>query len=183
MRVLLTSTDATPTAHTILVLPQDGDGDSFETLSGESVEAGFVTEAENELLTEAVNGSARERAKQGINAKALAADIRWLHNKLAECEHGSKLGLILERGGYVLDDSEATRIDRAKGLKEGDRIAVGPAAKSNTLINAHGMVIAIDGKQVEVEIDAGDRDRLERATGMTVRESETFHIGFLEKLA
>jgi len=83
---------------------------------------------------------------------------------------------------YVLDDSEATRIDRAKGLKVGERVAIGPAAKPKVLVNAHGTAIAIDGKKVEVEIDAGDRDRLERATGEAVRESETFHIGFLEKL-
>lgn len=184
MRVLLTSTDADPTSDTILVLPQDGTGDNFETLTGDRFAAGFAAEADNALLTEAVNASARQRADEGVRAEGLAADVRWLHKALADCEPGSKIALKVERGGYVLDDSQATRIDRAKGLRVGDRVAIGPAvaARKKILVNAHGKALAIDGKQVEVEIDAGDRDRLERATGETVRETETFHIGFLEKL-
>lgn len=184
MRVLLTKPDADPTSTTILVLPQLG-GSTFETLAGERVDIGFVAEVRGEPLTEAVYAGANERNDEFVTAKELTADVRCLHKDLADYESGSKIGLKVDgKGdGYTLDDSEATRINRAEGLKEGDEVAIGPAVRPKTFFNAHGCAASIDGDTVRVTLDPGDRDRVERATGKTVKETMSFPLVGLEKTA
>lgn len=183
MRVLLTKTDADPGPATILVLPQLG-GSSFETLAGERVDFGFAAEVTGEPLTEAMYAGAKERDDDLTSAKDLINDVRWLHKALADYEPGSKFGLkIGPKGGYDLDDSEANRIDRAAGLGEGDDVAVGPTVRPKTFFNARGRVVSIEGDMVHVTLDPGDRDRVERATGKTVKETMSFPLEGLEKLA
>jgi hypothetical protein len=83
---------------------------------------------------------------------------------LSAYEVGSRIGLHIIGRGWALDTSGARRIDRAEGLAEGDRIAVGPTIESQTLINARGRVISLNDEAVWAELDPGDRDRIERAT-------------------
>jgi hypothetical protein len=184
MRVLLTKPGAGPTSATILVLPQLG-GSTFETLAGERVEFGYLAEVRSESLTEAVYAGASERDDDLTTAKELTDDVRWLHKALADYEPGSKIGLKIDpRGqGYVLDDSEATRINRVRGLKEGDEVAIGPALRPKIFFNAHGRASSIDGDIVKVTLDPGDRDRIERATGKIVNETMSFPLAGLERIA
>lgn len=183
MRVLLIKPDAEPSSRSILVLPQLG-GSDFETLAGERVDLGFVAEVPGEPLTEAVYAGAKERGDDDTTAKDLTDDVRWLHKALADYELGSKIGLNIDaRGeGYLLDDSHATRINRAEGLKEGDEVAIGPAIRPKTFFNAHGRVVSIDGDMVQVHLDPGDRDRVERGTGKTAKETMSFPFAGLEKV-
>lgn len=182
MRVLLTKPDAEPTSATILVLPQLG-GSNFETLAGERVDFGFVAEVRGEPLTEAVYAGAKER-DDDTTAKELTDDVRWLHRALADYEPDSRIGLVIDprNEGYILDDSEATRINRAEGLKEGDKVAIGPGMRPKTFFNAHGTAVSIEGDVVQVTLDPGDRDRVERGTGKTVKEPLVFPLAGLEKL-
>lgn len=184
MRALLTKPDAEPSAETVLVLPQLG-GEDFETLAGERVGFGFVAEVPGEPLTEAVYAGTKKRDDDDTTAKDLTDDVRWLHKALADYELGSKMGLSIDpRGdGYLLDDSEATRINRTEGLEEGDEVAIGPAIRPKTFFNAHGRVVSIDGDTVQVQLDPGDRDRVERGTGKTAKEVMSFPLDGLEKVA
>ena len=183
MRVLLTEPGAHPIAATILVVPQVG-GSAFETLSGRRQATGVVAEADNETLVKALSAGLGERDDYAVSAEKMRGDLRWIHKELADYEPGSKIGLGVDpKGrGYVLDGSEAVRINRAEGLAEGDAVAIGPKARPKALFNARGRVISINGAEVEVQVDPGDRDRIERATGKTVDERMTFHILLIERL-
>ena len=182
MRVLLTDPDAEPSSATVLVFSQVG-GSSFETLAGESVDAGFVAEVDGDVLTDAVYSGARERDDEYVTPKNLTDDVRRIHRALADFQPGSKFGVKMNPGGdgYTLDDTEATQINRAEGLEVGDEVAVGPSVSPKTFFNAHGKAVSITGDTVEVALDPGDRDRVARATGKTVSETISFPLAGLEK--
>jgi len=59
---------------------------------------------------------------------------------------------------------------------------VGPTISPRTFLNARGRVVSIKGDKVQVELDAGDRDRIERATGKPERETIPFPLVCVEKL-
>ena len=64
-----------------------------------------------------------------------------------------------------------------------DHVAVGPAVRPKTFFNTRGRVVSIEGDMAHVTLDPGDRDRVERATGKTVKETMSFPLEGLEKLA
>ncbi|HEY2333624.1 MAG TPA: hypothetical protein VGH58_01280 [Solirubrobacterales bacterium] len=164
MRVLLKEGAEKATAASILVLPQEIET-TFGTLSGEAVpEGGIVAQADYSTVARAVATGAKDRAAQSATPEELFKQAVWMARVLSSYEVGSKIGLQIIGRGWALDASEAKRIDRAEGLSVGDAIAVGPTIDSQTLINARGRVVSFIGERVWVELDAGDRDRIERAT-------------------
>jgi hypothetical protein len=182
MRVLLREGAERATAATILVLPQEVET-TFETLSGEAVlNGGIVAEADYAAVADAANTGAKDRAAQTVTAKALLKQVEWMARALSPYEIDSKIGLRIIRHGWALDDSEAKRIDRAEGLSEGDTIAVGPTISPKRFMNARGCVVSIDGDRVAVELEAGDRDRIRRATGKEQAKNVSFPLVCLEKV-
>jgi hypothetical protein len=182
MRVLLKEGAHAATSDSILVPPQLR-GSTLETLSGDPVSKGVLTEIDGKALTSALEAAAQARADEFISVKALLNEVRSLAKGLADYELGSKIGLKPTPRGFALDDSEARRINRAEGLTKGDTIAIGPTITPRTLMNARGRVVSIKGDKVTVELDAGDRDRFERATGKQIAEREEFPLLCVEKVA
>lgn len=183
MRVLLKDATKEPTAENILVSPQRT-VDSFETLSGATAPFGFLADVDYETVTRAVKVGSRRRAGEfRFSIQGMAQDLRKLAEELGKYELGSKLGLRVKGDSYVLIDGEATRIDRAGGLTWEDRVAIGPLVSPKVFMNARGRVeyIRCDGT-VEVELDASDRDRIERATGKRVPKVRKFPLACIEKL-
>ncbi len=182
MKVLLKHGADKATAATVLILPQLID-DALETLSGESAPYGIVAETDEAALVDALNAGARARGHHVLTARALRKEAQWMSKALAGYEVGSKIGLIVKGGGaFRLDDSEAIRVNRAEGLTKGDLVAMGPTVSPRTLMNARGRVLAVKGDRVGVELDAGDCDRCERATGKQVAQRTTFPINTIEKV-
>jgi hypothetical protein len=182
MRVLLKEGADAATSESILVLPQLT-GSMFETLSGESVSKGVVAEVDRKTVTSALNAGARSRKDEFVTAKDLQKDVKWLAKAVGEYELGSKIGLEPTPRGFMLDESEAKRINRAEGLTTGDTIAIGPTISPKTFMNARGRVVSTKGDKVEVRLDDGDRDRIQRATGKGVAEITTIPRNGVEKLA
>jgi hypothetical protein len=180
MRVLLKEGAEKATAATILVLPQL-EGSAFETLSGEDVPRGVVAAADEKTLSAAIKAGVEKRGNDYVDTKALVKGIQWMDKALADYEQSSKIGLDVSKRGYALEDSEATPINRAEGLTEGDTVAIVPRISPKALMNARGRFLSIDGDKVEIELEAGDRDRFQRATGKRAAEHMTFYVGYLEK--
>ncbi len=181
MRVLLKEDAEKATAASILVLPQEIET-TFETLSGEAVpDGGIVAEADYSTVALAVNTGAKDRA-QTITPKKLLKQVEWIARALSPYEVGSKIGLHIVGDGWALDASKAKRIDRAEGLSEGDTIAVGPTISPRRFMNARGRVISINDESVLVELEAGDRDRIHRATGKEQAKCVSFPLVCVEKV-
>jgi hypothetical protein len=181
MRVLLKEGAAGATPDSILVLPRTGD--TLETLTGDPVAKGLVTEVDEPTVFGALADAVRARSDEFLSAKDLKRVLKWLHKATGDYEAGSKIGLTPTPRGFVIDDSEASRIERAANLAEGDTIAIGPPIKPKTYLNARGSVISIIGDRVEVELDRGDRDRLERATGKPIPERPKIPLACIEKVS
>jgi hypothetical protein len=181
MRVLLKEGADTATADSILVLPQVTRA-MLETLSGEAVAKGVVAEVNSATLSSALRAGAVARQDQFVTAKVLQEDVRWLTRALARYEVGSKISLKTTSRGFALDDSEATQVDRAAGLSERDTIAVGPLISPKTFLNARAEVVSVDGDKVQVQWAAGDRDRIQRATGKELAERTTIPLACVEKV-
>jgi hypothetical protein len=184
MKVLLKDGADKATAATVLIIPQRIN-DALETLSGEAAPHGIVAEADEAVVIDALNAAAKtkKRADQYLTAKDLRKETQWMAKALAEFEVGSKIGLILKGGGsFRLDTSRAKKINRAEGLTKGDLVAIGPWISPKALMNARGRVLSIDGDSAQIELDAGDRDRFQRATGKQLARQTTFHLTTLEKV-
>jgi hypothetical protein len=178
MRVLLKEGAEKPTAAGILVLPQE-----IETVSGEGVrDGGIVADADYSTVVQAVTSGAKDRAAQSVTPKGLFKLVEWMARALSAYEIGSKIGLHITGHGWALDDSEAKPINRAEGLSEGDTIAVGPTISPKRLMNARGRVVSINDKRALVELDAGDRDRIRRATGRKQPKHVSFWLLCVEKV-
>jgi hypothetical protein len=180
MRVLLKEGAAQATSATILVLPQLAET-TLETLSGEAVlDGGVIAEARDAAVIASISAAVKERVAASITAKKLLKEVEWMSKALAPFESGSKIGLEHTGRGCALDTSAAKRINRAKGVSVGDTIVVGPTISPQVFMNARGRVLAIEGRLVRVEFDAGDRDRIERATAKAVPETFEFSVFILE---
>ncbi len=180
MKVLLREGAKKATATTILILPRLG-GSTLETLAGKAVPHGIVAEADDKAVLDAVN--ACNRTDEFITGRELYKAATWMYKALGEYEDGSKIGLRVTGRGNALNDSEAKRVNRTEGLAKGDTVAVGPTISPGTYMNARGRVVAVKGDKVQVELDAGDRDRLERATGKPQRKTVPFPLVCVEKVA
>jgi hypothetical protein len=182
MRVLLKEGAERATAASILVLPKEVET-TFVTLSGEGVpRGGIVAEADYWIVVDAVNTAAKGRAAQTITAKKLLKQVKWMNRALCPYETGSKIGLHILSHGWTLDVSEAKPINRTEGFSEGDTIVVGPAISSMKLMNARGRVVSINSESALIELEAGDRERIERATGRRLPKHTSFSLVSVEKV-
>jgi hypothetical protein len=183
MRVLLKDGAEKATAATIIVIPQEIET-TFVTLAGEAVpEGGIVSEADYSTVALAVDTGAKHHSTQTATSNELFEQAVWMARILSAYEVGSRIGLHIIGRGWALDTLEAKRIDRAEGLAEGDRIAVGPTIDSQMLVNARGRVISFNDEAVWTELDAGDRDRIERATARTQPKCLSLPRVCVEKVA
>jgi hypothetical protein len=129
----------------------------------------------------ALKAGARRRAGEfGFSG---TRDLRDLAEALVEFELDSQFCLKVKGDSYALDDSKATRIDLAERLTWEDRVVIGPSVTPKTFMNARGRVDYVNtDNTVGVELDAGDRDRIERATGEQVPMLIKFPRACIEKL-
>lgn len=165
MRVLLKEGARRATAASILVLPKLIET-TLETLSGEAdSNGGIVAEAESAVVADAISTAVKDRAAPTITPRKLLKEVEWMAKALGPYEIGSEIGLHFNGCGCELDDSQARRIDGGEGLSEADAIAVGPTISWRTLMNVGGRVISINNGSVVVELEVGDRDRIQCATG------------------
>ncbi len=182
MKVLLKEGAENATATSILVLAQEIET-TFVTLSGEAVpDGGIVAETDYPTVAQAVNTGASNHPAQSVTPRTLLKQVEWMAKALSPYEIGSEMGLHIVGHGWALDDSKATRIDRAAGLSEGDTIAVGPTISPRRFMNARGRVISINDESVLVELDPGDRDRIHRLTGKEQAEQVSFPLVCVEKV-
>ena len=181
MRVLLKEGAVNATPATILILPIGGGG-LFETLSGERVSQGVVAEANPKVVVASAASAAKERDNPFLTSKDLLMDLTWLDKELADYELGSRVATTFSGGTYVLDVSPATQVEFAEWPAVGDAIAIAPPIALRGLINARGHVVSVDNKWVEVTVAPGDRDRIERGTGLQLGKSVTIHRSCAEKL-
>jgi hypothetical protein len=180
MKVLLTEGTEEASAASILVIPQVPET-TFETLSGKAQDRGIVAEAHYAAVMKAVNTAVWERAVPRITSEGLLKEAEWMARALDTYEVGSRILLGVTDRGWYFDASQAKRVDRAVGLAEGDVIAVGPSA-SREWLNARGRVVSIGPEQVHVELQAGDRERIERATCKKLPERTVFSRFLVEKV-
>jgi hypothetical protein len=181
MKILL-SEGADHAASATILAPRRGSGSTLETLAGDPVGQGLVAEAGKKAVISAVNAAAHARMDEFFDPRAVMRDLNWLSKALGQYELGSKIGIKPTPRGFAIDDSEAERINRAEGLANGDLIAIGPNIKPKTFMNARGRVASIDGQKVKVRLDAGDRDRIERANGNELPELLPVPLGSVEKI-
>jgi hypothetical protein len=64
-------------------------------------------------------------------------------------------------------------------LKEG---AAAAPSSPRAFMNAQARVLAVKGRRVEIELDAGDRDRIQRATGKEAARRPTVPLECVEKV-
>lgn len=159
MRVLLREGAERPSAESIVIFPHEIET-SPVTLCGEAARGGIVAEADTSPL-EIVNRLITRCGPQADEPEKLIWEVTWMAKALGPYEVGSRIGIHLFANGWSLDTSEATPIDRAPGLAEGDAISIGPP-QEDAFVNARGTVASLAGELVWVELDAGDRERIER---------------------
>jgi len=183
MKVLLKEGSDRPTPATILV--PSWRGDAFETLIGETIPAtrkGVIAESPEGPIVDAVHVAAKERDNPIVSSKDFIGSLRHLNKGLGDYEIGSKIGLKEVKGRTVFDDSEAKRVDRAGGLARGDQIAIGPSIRPKAYMNARGTVVSVGGGKVEVDLDPGDLDRIERERGKPIAERQSIPVSCVEKV-
>lgn len=183
MKVLLKQGAEAATPATIL-LPAVLRNAAFESLIGEAIafgEKAILADADEPSVLAAVNEATRER-EDGVTAKQLAGHLRHLNKALADYETGSKIGLQDADEGVGFEVSEARRVNRAKELAKNDLVVAGPSIRPLPYMNARGKVVSIGGGNVEVELDPGDRDRIERARGRRIAACLTMPVSCVEKI-
>lgn len=110
-------------------------------------------------------------------------DIRFITRGVTDVAVGTVVGVIAKARGLTLDIPQDATPNRQAGLKVGAKIAVGPNVSPKAFINARGTVVSINGVKATVEFDAGDIDRVNRATGKNFRVQTKMHKSTLEVIA
>jgi hypothetical protein len=187
MKVLLKEGADRPTPATILVLLVQSlrEEVAFETLIGETIprtRKGVVAESPEGPVVDAVNVAAKERDNPNVTPRDLIGSLRHLNKRLHDYEVSSKIGLKEAKGRVVFDDSDAKRVDRAGGLARGDQIAIGPSIRPKAYMNARGTVVSVGDGKVEVDLDPGDHDRVERERGRPIAKRQIVPVSCVEKI-
>jgi hypothetical protein len=180
MRVLLKEGAKEATAMSVLVVPQHAEA-TLVTLCGVVELHGIVGEADRAAVGKAIAAAIAHRPGDR-SAETLLEEAEWMARALGPYEVGSRIGLRFLSRGWALDTSQAATIDRAPGLAEGEEIAVGPPV-AEAFVNARGRVVSIRGDGVQVELDAGDRERIERSTISKLPAVTTFPRHCAERVA
>lgn len=118
-----------------------------------------------------------------VELRDINRDIRFIAKCVADVADGAVVGVIAKARGLTLDIPKAAQPNRQDGLKVGAKIAVGPNVSPKAFINARGTVVAVNGTKATVEFDAGDIDRVNRATGKKFGIQTRMHKATLEVIA
>lgn len=158
-------------------------GSRFETLDGQTkFEVGIVTEMPDREVVKAVN--AEVKGRDFITPKDVMKDVKWIAKTLGKTlvKDGAEIRCEAKGSSISLVIPEDAREDKAEGLEVGSIVAIGPNVSPKYLMNAHGIVTAINGR-VTVELDEGDHDRILRASGKRWAREMDFHRGAVEVVA
>jgi hypothetical protein len=117
------------------------------------------------------------------DAKDLKRDVRWIAKRLVDVPDGTTVGLVTKGDSYGLDIPEDATPDRSEGLEVGSQVAIGPNVSPKAMMNARGKVKSIKGSRAVVELDEGDLNRIERATGKKFRRETSMPLSTLEVVA
>jgi hypothetical protein len=168
MKVLTTQDGATILTFPCFVTGDDkpGDATGFYGLDGKAYAEGVVTERPDAMVARATVAASKRPVFEYMEPREFMRDLRWIGKALAreDAADGTVVKARHTSRGYGLD-VQAAKIDRAADLAVGDRIAVGPNITPKAMMNAHGVVKALGNGRVVCTIDAGDLDRVRRATG------------------
>jgi hypothetical protein len=137
---------------------------------------GLVAEVDGRTVTSTLNTAARSRRDEFVSAKrpperpAMADQRdRRVRDRVKDRHHAHPSRLHSELlGGDPHQPREDLAVD--------DEIAVGPHISPKAWMNVHARVVAMKGARVEVELDPGDRDRLQRGTGKEIPERTTIPL-------
>lgn len=127
---------------------------------------GIVAEWPEQRVKQAVTAAA---ALSGwMEAKDFTRDLRFIAKALSNVEIGAKVGVKHTATTSRLLVPEAAR-PAAPDLKVGDRIAIGSNISPRALMNARGIVTAVNGTKVTVNLTEGDLRRVNASTSREVR--------------
>lgn len=188
MKVLIKQGGAAPAD----LLSFNGLGFGFITLDGE-VYAKEGTDGKEHGVAEVAevpDGEVRRAIAAGAKKQKYASaaeiekDMKWIARAAGDYENGTEANFKAKGRSFTIVFDESGRIDRAEGLAEGDVVAVGPTISPKSLLNAHGLVVSVNGTKCKVELDEGDLDRINRAsTGRKFANPVNLPKSVVEKVA
>lgn len=144
---------------------------------------GIVAERPEAVVKRLATAASKLDAYKYVETREFMRDLRWLNKALADVPVGTKVGVIPTGRGIRLDIPEDARPNRAEGLKVGAKVAVGPNIVPKAMMNAHGVVESLNGARATVKFDAGDIDRVKRATGKNYSDTMPIPKSSLEVIA
>jgi hypothetical protein len=181
MKVLVTEVTDPIKPENILTFSYEA-GAVFERIvTGEVFKGkGIIAEVGNASLAPLANrGAQREEFLEPGDFKS---DLKFIDKVCANYKDGTEVEGEAKGGSYALHPDESGRIGGGD-LAEGDLIAVGPAVSPKALMNAHGLIVSVNGTKCAVEFDEGDLDRVNRATGKHFKNPVKMPKSALEKVA
>jgi len=116
-----------------------------------------------------------------VTPRQMMNDLRYIARVCVEILDGTQVTCESTDGAFkviVPEDAKPAK----EPVKEGDRVAINEKVKPKVWMNTHGTVEAIEDGYAIVKLDAGDRDRVTRATGQPGREKATLRVEFMDKL-
>jgi hypothetical protein len=176
MKILLTDVSADPGPDTLVVFPGRPNG-SLTTLRGDHAHRAFIAQAHSRDVEQAVHraitGPEEDGEDRWDEVDDLLHDLSSMARSLLGYRDGSPVGVRAVNDFVTsLDLSEAGEL--VPDLAVGDPVVI-TAPSDRNLVNARGRVGSIVGRRVLVELDRGDRDRLERSWGQDM-ESATISV-------
>lgn len=119
-----------------------------------------------------------------LERKDILRSLKFITRCIHDVPEGTEVGVKPSgRDAVALDIPQTARKDRSEGLAKGSQIAVGPNVTPKAFMNARGTVESMKGQRVMVKFDAGDIDRVNRATGKNFEQSVSMHRATLEVIA
>jgi hypothetical protein len=176
MKILLTEVSVDPGPDTLVVFPGGTDA-KLTTLRGALVSRAFVARAHardvGKAVDEAIIGPGETEEECWDAVDDMLHDLSSVARSLLGYRDGSPVGVQAVNDFVTsLDLSEASEM--VPTLAVGDPVVI-TAPSDRNLVNARGRVGAIVGGRVLVDLDPGDRDRLERSCGQEM-ESGTVSV-------
>lgn len=145
-----------------------GDGASlgesaFETIEGKlGHDKAFVREVDDRAVALAVRNAVA--ADEFMTTADYKRDLKFMVRSLVDVAEGTEVGVKVRGRGISLDIPKDA-VESGPAAKVGDTVAIGANISPKALMNARGVVTALNGTKVTIKLTAGDRKRIERATG------------------
>lgn len=176
MKILLTDVSSDPGPDTLVVFSGGPDA-PLTTLRGDRVSRAFIAQAHSRDVEDAVDRTIAGPEETGEDrwdeVDDLLHDLSSMARSLLGYRDGSPAGVGAVNDFVTsLDLSDASEL--VPDLAVGDPVVI-TAPSDRNLVNARGRVGSIRRKRVLVELDPGDRVRLERSWGQDM-ESATISV-------